>query len=54
MLIKIFIQINYNFIYNNLFRLSIDTLIPPPEQSTWPPNKKHLLFYDNMLENNRF
>ncbi|CAD8049611.1 unnamed protein product [Paramecium primaurelia] len=38
----------------NAFRLSIDTLIPPPEQSTWPPNKKHLLFYDNMLENNRF
>ncbi|CAD8137006.1 unnamed protein product [Paramecium pentaurelia] len=38
----------------NAFRLSIDTLIPPPEQSQWPPNKKHLLFYDNMLENNRF
>ncbi|CAD8048946.1 unnamed protein product [Paramecium sonneborni] len=38
----------------NALRLSIDTLIPPPEQSTWPPNKKHLLFYDNMLENNRF
>ncbi|CAD8051245.1 unnamed protein product [Paramecium sonneborni] len=38
----------------NAFRLSIDTLVPPPEQSQWPPNKKHLLFYDNILENNRF
>ncbi|CAD8050087.1 unnamed protein product [Paramecium sonneborni] len=38
----------------NAFRLSIDTLVPPPESSSWPPNKKHLLFYDNLLENNRF
>ncbi|CAK71274.1 unnamed protein product (macronuclear) [Paramecium tetraurelia] len=38
----------------NAFRLSIDTLVPPPESSAWPPNKKHLLFYDNLLENNRF
>ncbi|CAD8054068.1 unnamed protein product [Paramecium primaurelia] len=38
----------------NAFRLSIDTIVPPPESSAWPPNKKHLLFYDNLLENNRF
>ncbi|CAD8134459.1 unnamed protein product [Paramecium octaurelia] len=38
----------------NAFRLSIDTLVPPPESTAWPPNKKHLLFYDNLLENNRF
>ncbi|CAD8173564.1 unnamed protein product [Paramecium octaurelia] len=38
----------------NAFRMSIDTIIPPPDASLWPPCKKHLLFYDNLLENNKF
>ncbi|CAD8095262.1 unnamed protein product [Paramecium sonneborni] len=38
----------------NAFRMSIDTIIPPPDSSLWPPCKKHFLFYDNLLENNKF
>ncbi|CAD8097268.1 unnamed protein product [Paramecium sonneborni] len=38
----------------NAFRMSIDTIIPPPDASLWPPCKKHFLFYDNLLENNKF
>ncbi|CAK94059.1 unnamed protein product (macronuclear) [Paramecium tetraurelia] len=38
----------------NAMRLSIDTIIPPPDASVWPPCKKHLIFYDNLLENNKF
>jgi tubulin polyglutamylase TTLL1/tubulin monoglycylase TTLL3/8 len=34
--------------------LSLDLLFPPPAANLWPPSKKHLLFYDNLLENNRF
>ena len=38
----------------NALRLSLDTLVPPPDASVWPPCKKHLIFYDNVMENNRF
>ncbi|CAD8203545.1 unnamed protein product [Paramecium octaurelia] len=38
----------------NAMRLSIDTIIPPPDATVWPPCKKHLIFYDNLLENNKF
>jgi len=38
----------------NAMRLSIDTIIPPPDANVWPPCKKHLIFYDNLLENNKF
>jgi tubulin polyglutamylase TTLL1/tubulin monoglycylase TTLL3/8 len=38
----------------NAIRLSVDTVVPPPDSTAWPPCKKHLIFYDNLLENNKF
>lgn len=53
-LIPAMIENALRLIYYYIFRLSIDTIVQPPESSVWPPCKKHLLFYDNVLENNRF
>lgn len=39
---------------DNAFKLSLDVIYPPPDLSEWPPSKKHLLLYDNVLETNRF
>ncbi|CAD8199428.1 unnamed protein product [Paramecium octaurelia] len=37
----------------NLFRIAIDPIFPPPYFEEWPQNKK-LFIPDNVLENNRF
>jgi tubulin polyglutamylase TTLL1/tubulin monoglycylase TTLL3/8 len=38
----------------NSFKLSVDLIFPPPESQFWPASKKHSLFYDNLIENNRY
>lgn len=37
----------------NLFRVAVDPIFPPPFFEEWPQNKK-LFIPDNVVENNRF
>lgn len=37
----------------NLFRIAVDPIFPPPFYDEWPQNKK-LFIPDNLLENNKF